>query len=462
MSLIKSKYKLNMCYTRFLSNNIQLNKFYCCNVINNIDYDQLIIQNNFDDVTYQIGTSSNFGRPTIDDLIFEKIPVLCNITGNVLNIINDNPISNVIVNFKKQNQIIYTTQTNNDGIFTINNILIGSYEIECIHKDYIQIQPYIININKKHQTVTIYCKERLYTISGHVFNQSNQPLMSTDIIISNGNIEKKTKTDPNGFFMISGFDKGMYTITASKENYKPNVKNVIITLGHDVYVTITLEERLLIYSGKVVFYNEVYFLSGTVYGVDNKIVSNCKVYIYNEQNNLLYSLKTDNNGHYSIILDKQILIDNNNKLFIYGELDKYNIMEKAELYITQINTIFDIHLESSIIEIIDITTNHESSDVIPGYHSKHWTRGPYPFDVKVCCHDNVVVDDAIEVSTGSDPYDQNKRFLYQYSSELVQSYEKGTEFCTVPAGTLFTIYIVDLAHVDKYGRGTLSILKVGQ
>lgn len=135
---IKTNYKLNVTYDCLFTNNCDINKFYCNHICRDLTYDNLSISNNFDNIIYNINLFNQSLSKPLSRLLFEKLSIYNNVSGRVICKEDNQPISNCLINFIKQDIIVYQTLTDENGFFDIGDVLYGKYYLECD----IQDQPY--------------------------------------------------------------------------------------------------------------------------------------------------------------------------------------------------------------------------------------------------------------------------------------------------------------------------------
>ena len=153
------KIKSNLHYTKYKTNNIDINKFHCISCCNSIKHTSLQINNEFSNVNYNICTSDSLFTQVLYDLILSKFPLYNDLTGVVADIDTKQLIPDAEIKLMKQNTSIYETISNGFGGFNFKDILYGKYNAYVSHPDYFPSDNNILTLKDGQlQRVVLYLK----------------------------------------------------------------------------------------------------------------------------------------------------------------------------------------------------------------------------------------------------------------------------------------------------------------
>lgn len=172
----------------------------------------------------------NSGIYSIDDVSLKNITIQINryyqtnqiITGIVLDN-NNQPAKNVhvvLIN-QRDESIIYSTYTNESGLFVLDDVMYCYYKILLCSHRYQNYCNYI-HFNKPIQSLgKIYLKESNLkgTLNGIITNENGYPLPHTLVVLFDAKDDtpiQTTRTNPDGVYLFYNLVIGSYYIVAKK------------------------------------------------------------------------------------------------------------------------------------------------------------------------------------------------------------------------------------------------------
>ncbi|MBY0090740.1 carboxypeptidase regulatory-like domain-containing protein [Priestia aryabhattai] len=150
---------------------------------------------------------------------FALEPNPSSIEGKVTDVTTGQPIAGadvIVRQFTSAGPIIASTQTDSNGFYVLSNLPQGTFNVIVIDPDF-GFQSSSVTLNPGETIVLNFNLEQLpSTVQGTVSNQdTSEPLINTLILLidNNGILITQTQTDINGFYQITGFSAGQYTLS---------------------------------------------------------------------------------------------------------------------------------------------------------------------------------------------------------------------------------------------------------
>ncbi|MED4051937.1 carboxypeptidase regulatory-like domain-containing protein [Priestia megaterium] len=188
---------------------------------------------------------------------FALEPNPSSIAGQVIDITTGQSIvgADVIVRqFTSTGPIISTTQTDSNGSYILSNLPQGSFTVVVIDPDYssqsssVTLTPgATINLNFNLQQLPS-------SIQGNIINQdTSEPLINTlvQLIDNNGILITQAQTDINGFYQITGFSAGQYTLSFINPLFQSQKVSFISEPGETSVVNVALVSNPGAITGKI-------------------------------------------------------------------------------------------------------------------------------------------------------------------------------------------------------------------
>ncbi len=235
-------------------------------------------------------------------------PITEQITGQVLDANKNSPISNVKISCDELN---INCITDINGKFTFYNKLpLSQHTFIFEHKNY-QLKKITVNSSSYTMLDTVQLTPKNGSIMGRLKEQgTNSPISNREVKIYNENYTSvdKTKTDSNGSFKIS-LPFGTYTLVIDNDGDNFDNNYYYDTVEMKVNVEANADTVLL---NDIILARRENGITGYVYDNDDLInngkntpISDVTIEIYNNTtSDLVGTCKTNENGKYSIAVDK--------------------------------------------------------------------------------------------------------------------------------------------------------------
>lgn len=151
-----------------------------------------------------------------------------------------NALANVLVSCGD-----FSTSTDENGEYEIDEIPEGSYTVTFTLQDYIPVELYAEITGGETTTLDATLQEDQQPVYGSIKGRVVDPQYNgiSGATVSyefQGQAGSSTTTDSNGFFTFQNLDPGVYTVSASKDGYDGMSSDVNVTAGEQVEVEITL------------------------------------------------------------------------------------------------------------------------------------------------------------------------------------------------------------------------------
>ncbi|RLE38513.1 hypothetical protein DRJ17_03665 [Candidatus Woesearchaeota archaeon] len=209
-----------------------------------------------------------------------------NITGQVTNASNSNPISNV--NILIQGPITYTTTTDTNGYYSIN-VTTGNYNLTASKTGFIENVSDIFSVGTNFTVVNLKLALAPTTgvVQGYVVNQTGATISGVTVMLKTsdgtGTINTTTSNASGAYnFTYTG---GNYQLNIAEANYYENTTSITITNGQILNQNITL--------------TEIGTIQGTVRSSGGSALSGVTI---SANGPVFNNTLTDANGTYSLIL----------------------------------------------------------------------------------------------------------------------------------------------------------------
>ncbi len=165
--------------------------------------------------------------PTVKDFSISRQKG--DITGKVINSIDKKPLTSVSI-LLSDGVNKYEATTDSNGIFTINNVNSGYYNMVASLNGYKEKQFTNILVQGSNMVSQDFeLNKEALNLSGIVKGINNNPISGVSIFLTNGTTNYSSITDGSGMYFFSNLSAGIYTLTASLENY--NMKSININVA---------------------------------------------------------------------------------------------------------------------------------------------------------------------------------------------------------------------------------------
>ncbi len=182
----------------------------------------------------------------------------------------------------------YTAKTNYYGYFTFNDVRDGKYDLYAKinnQKKLLQTDLKIIGSRTEVGDINVNRIGTGYQLSGNIKDNKGYKLSNVNLKVTASGITKEATTNSNGYYTISGLERGNYTININKEGFGNQSDTFNITsydiekdyiLKENDYVKVNTSEITISADEKIDLY---------------KLLS--KVEIYSAKNNLLDNISSN-------------------------------------------------------------------------------------------------------------------------------------------------------------------------
>lgn len=139
----------------------------------------------------------------------------------------------------------YKATTNYYGYFTFNDVREGKYDLYAyINNERKHLESKISVTSKKLDIgdINVSRIDKGYELRGRVRDEDSYNISNATVEISGGGINKKTTTNSNGSYSLSGLERANYEIIISKDGYGKLSESVSIT-SYDIEKNFTLKEN---------------------------------------------------------------------------------------------------------------------------------------------------------------------------------------------------------------------------
>ncbi len=214
----------------------------------------------------------------VDFLLKEGI----SLSGAVRDAITENRIPNPIVTAKNSVGLQFTAQTSDDGSFIFSDLAEGIYSLQCFAQGYQMKEQKEIQLESSDSTSIDFVLSRAVSTQGQVLSESsNESIADATVSFFNliSHTGNSTRTDSNGNFTISDLTPGLHYIWVEAHGYLTSYKLAQIDESTQNQSILFLMEK-----GSA--------LQGHVYDADGKTISDCIVYVENENGVDIASVKT--------------------------------------------------------------------------------------------------------------------------------------------------------------------------
>ncbi|MEI2325688.1 carboxypeptidase regulatory-like domain-containing protein [Priestia megaterium] len=177
---------------------------------------------------------------------FALEPNPSSITGQVIDIATGQPIvgADVIVRqFTSTGPIISTTQTDSNGSYILSNLPQGSFTVIVIDPDYSSQSSSVTLTPGARSNLNFNLQQLPSSIQGNIINQdTSEPLINTlvQLIDNNGILITQAQTDINGFYQITGFSAGQYTLSFINPLFQSQTVSFISEPGETSVINVEL------------------------------------------------------------------------------------------------------------------------------------------------------------------------------------------------------------------------------
>ncbi len=202
------------------------------------------------DPSVSCGSESTPGFIAFDYVSFEQKNG--SITGGVRDSVTDNPISNALVRLEQNSQIKYSVYSNSSGVYTITDVVPGSYNLVALKADY-DSQTIAITIASSQKTQNITMDPQNGSVSGGVRDNSDSTLISgATVRLEQGGVIKQTTTsNSSGNFTFSTVLEGSYNLVALKSGYSNWSQSITVSGGEELQQNIAMVPNVGSASGGV-------------------------------------------------------------------------------------------------------------------------------------------------------------------------------------------------------------------
>jgi hypothetical protein len=154
------------------------------------------------------------------------------ISGTVQNSSTQNPIIDATVTATASNGQIYTTVSDQQGNYTLDNMGLGEYTIEVAKSGFRFDEDVSVTLTEEssiEESLTLSLLRKLGVISGQVTDGETKLGLKNVEVIATGPGTDRAVTNNEGQFSISGLAVGIYEVQTTKDQYTVAAEEITIT-----------------------------------------------------------------------------------------------------------------------------------------------------------------------------------------------------------------------------------------
>ncbi|MED4278752.1 carboxypeptidase regulatory-like domain-containing protein, partial [Priestia megaterium] len=177
---------------------------------------------------------------------FALEPNPSSIEGNVTNVATGQPIAGadvIVRQFTSNGPIISSTQTDSNGSYALSNLPQGTFNVIVIDPDF-GSQSSSVTLNPGETIALNFALEQLpSTVQGTVISQDTSELLINTLVLlidNKGILITQTQPDINGFYQITGFSAGQYTLSFINPLFQSKTLGFISEPGETSVVNVAL------------------------------------------------------------------------------------------------------------------------------------------------------------------------------------------------------------------------------
>lgn len=361
----------------------------------------------------------NSGITTTNDFSLTKKPEnLGNLIGKVTEGDADTPIEGALVTVGNGEKT-YSQTTDSLGKYSINDLIIGDYEVEVTLENYEAEGPIPLSISKNETIKDFTLMRQKGDISGKIVNSKDKTALdSVKITLTDGKNNYTATTDTSGVFTINDINSGHYDMKATSPGFEDKqFTDLLIQSGNMINQDFELNEKFKSLSG---------FVKD---GEGGNPLSGVQIFLSYGTNN--YSTISDESGRYSFYALKP------GEYTLTAKLDKY-AMKSLNITIKDAEPkIQDIAISKPLGSISGRVTDSSTGDNVAG--------------AKITATDG----------TSSYVTYSNSNGYYKFNDLELGKYKLTIEFNNYDIKTIEDIVVTDLDAVAKdieieNSKGSLS------